>query len=690
MFLDDRSRQILEYLIFHPKSSSKELMTRFSISRHQLSYSVNKIKEWCKDNDLPELIRLRSGSFHIPEALALFLKNSGSVHSEQSSHYVLSEEERATVMLLMIMSNRDYLSLDHFSVDLDVSKNTAMRTIAFIREQLPSNVAVDYDRNNGYRITGKEWEIRKLILQTIHKTSLLPNGNEYLNKYIENKDMRIKHYRQILEDAEHLLNVTFTDNRIDILPYMLAIISLRIDQGYVIQESFHIKNHMLANTQEYVVASKIFNNWKKIPDQEKSFITLQLLTTNILSGEMLTEDLTEGLSKIVDDCLQDFERRAFVNLSNKNDLKKRLLLHLKPAYYRIKYHLNLNMNVENLYFSERQNAMKAIIYESFRPLEEFIGENLPEEELEFISLFVLSNLSEQSINPKQQTAVVVCKSGVLISQTLDTILRKKFPEFTFFPPCSLREYRDLEVNADIVFSTVPLDRDKGVYLVKSSLNEDELAELRLKVLNDELSVTQKKRPISMAKIMETIESYADIIQYDDLEHSLGQILYEGGYRLGNKKQKLSLKMLLSFEHVTSVRRVADFKEAIKLASAPLLQEGYIEKRYIEKMIENHDYNDAYTVLGSDVALPHALPEYGVKKLGVSLLHVREGVHFSPEHVVHFIFVVAPVDKEKHIEIVYEIMNLAENETLLSQLKSAETDEELYKLVIQKGRRDSED
>ena len=685
MFLDKRSKNIVQYLVYHSNTDNRELMSSFSLSRNQLSYTINKINGWCKQNNYPEIKRLRNGHFQVPKnLLTLMDREDGAQQEGVIEDYILSEDERSNLILLMIFSKQGYLSLDHFMVDLNISKNTVMRTMNYLRELLPSSISIAYTRNEGYELVGTEWDLRRQIIRTITTVKAMYNGEYFLKKYIGISEETFRKYHNILENAEQLLKVKFTDDRIEHLPYILALIARRIAQGHIIQQSFHIRNNMLSDTQEFMVASKIFDNWTGIPDQEKLFITLQLLTTSVFSGDLLTERLSQKLFQVVEDCLCQFERRACVTLNNREELKQRLVLHLKPAYYRIKYHLNLKMSVENFHFNEYQNALKGIVRETFQPLQRFIGEAIPDEEFEFISIFVLSGLSVASEVEAKKRAVVVCKSGVLISQTLHTFLQKIFPEFHFVPPQSLRDFNRLPDDVEIIFSTVPLQENLPVYLVKPMMTQQELEILRVEVLNDFSAIqAHHTKAVSVNNILNIIRKYAAIERPEQLEKELTQLLYSTGQESRRPSEK-DLRHILQPNQVQIVNRVLNYQEAINLASQPLISEDYISEGYVQQMIRNHDYEAPYIVLGEELAIPHALPECGVSKLGVSLLFVREGVRFSKEDRVHFLFVIAPIDKEQHIEMLYEIMNLAEDLSRLEKMKEAMNEHQLYQLVIQEA------
>lgn len=88
-------------------------------------------------------------------------------------------------------------------------------------------------------------------------------------------------------------------------------------------------------------------------------------------------------------------------------------------------------------------------------------------------------------------------------------------------------------------------------------------------------------------------------------------------------------MILEYleDKIQIMEKVGDWKEAIRIGAKPLLENDSIEDRYIDSMIEMCKKYNAYIVLADRFAMPHASHECGVKKMGVSLLVVKEPVDF---------------------------------------------------------------
>lgn len=141
--------------------------------------------------------------------------------------------------------------------------------------------------------------------------------------------------------------------------------------------------------------------------------------------------------------------------------------------------------------------------------------------------------------------------------------------------------------------------------------------------------------------------------------------------------------LLKQEMIQIKDKVDSWQEAIRVASSPLLDIQAIEPRYIDAMITNIEKLGSYVVLAPNVAIPHARPEEGVKKLGMSLLKLHEPISFSPEDPdknVHLIFVLAAVDNHSHLKALSQLTELLEEEENIDQMIEMTATESFLELI----------
>lgn len=669
MYLDERSNQILEDVLGNPEISNAELEHKYALSRRQIGYSFTKINDWLEQNDYPAIKRTKSGKFLLSPVLMELLATPSD---QNKSTYILSERERAYAIILTTLASDEELSLIHFSIGLDVSKNTILRDMKHVQEIVSGyELEMVYARLSGYSIEGKEWDKRRLLVDTLRKMVDMYQGESYIYQFGSIREEEVERLQLQLEDVEKRLQLQFSDERMRILPYIIALLLKRVNNGCAIDASHHIDYEALSDTKEYEAAELLIK--EELPKEERLFIALQLLTSNVLTSQMLTDHDLPHLKEALAESLRLFERQACLTLKDKGKLLEKLFLHMKPAYYRIKYHLTTNYSmIERV--SEEFEAIHYIVKDSLKPFEEYMGCEIPESEAMFVSVFIGGHLinSGETIHLKKK-AVVVCPNGVSISNLMDNTLRDLFPEFYFHRALSIREFQSMPGGFDLVFSPVPLQTDKQLFIVQHFLTELEKMKLRQRVIKDVFGL--QTQVIDVRQLMSMIGKYTEIKEPKQLERSL-----EAYFTHSQSQQETKLKTdhglsdFIQENMIVLEEEAASWHEAIELASQPLLEGNFITSDYVEAMKQQYPSISPHILLRMNVAIPHAAPEDGVKKVGMSLLKLKRGLPFDGAHLVHFVVVIAAVDKSQHLNALLQLMKLADQKEIIQemiQLGSAE-------------------
>ena len=129
-------------------------------------------------------------------------------------------------------------------------------------------------------------------------------------------------------------------------------------------------------------------------------------------------------------------------------------------------------------------------------------------------------------------------------------------------------------------------------------------------------------------------------------------------------------------NITLKEKVPDWRQAIRTAAQKLLEKEYIEDKYIGKMIENVEKLGPYIILSDDVAMPHSRPEDGVKKTGISLLKLDEGVDFGENSSIRLIFILAAKNSNSHIDMITELVNMLQDDEKLNRILNSKTENEI--------------
>lgn len=116
----------------------------------------------------------------------------------------------------------------------------------------------------------------------------------------------------------------------------------------------------------------------------------------------------------------------------------------------------------------------------------------------------------------------------------------------------------------------------------------------------------------------------------------------------------------------------NWEEAISAAAAPLLRQDYIEPRYITAMIDSVKAYGAYIVIAKGVALAHARSEDGVRKMGLSVMTLKDPVNFGNKEndPVEIIFCLAAPDASTHLDVMRAMVHVIDEAWKINVLKSA--------------------
>lgn len=111
--------------------------------------------------------------------------------------------------------------------------------------------------------------------------------------------------------------------------------------------------------------------------------------------------------------------------------------------------------------------------------------------------------------------------------------------------------------------------------------------------------------------------------------------------------------ILSEQNILLNQQLATKEEAIRLAGQILVDKGYVEAGYIEKMLEREQMTS--TFMGNFVAIPHGTDDAKkeVLETGIAIIQVPEGVDFGDGNIVKLIFGIAGKGDD-HLDILSNI------------------------------------
>lgn len=148
----------------------------------------------------------------------------------------------------------------------------------------------------------------------------------------------------------------------------------------------------------------------------------------------------------------------------------------------------------------------------------------------------------------------------------------------------------------------------------------------------------------------------------------------------NNKNPLS-KMISSSTIALNIE-ANDWKEAVRISGQLLVNNGSVEERYIDAMIETVKSIGPYIVIAPGVALPHAWPEDGVIEPCMSLITLKNPVEFGNKNndPVKLVVSFGTIDHKAHVKAISKLARIIGDEKKRDGLFNAQKIEQVEKII----------
>ena len=141
-------------------------------------------------------------------------------------------------------------------------------------------------------------------------------------------------------------------------------------------------------------------------------------------------------------------------------------------------------------------------------------------------------------------------------------------------------------------------------------------------------------------------------------------------------------MINDIKWVQAQRKATDWRQAVEIATRPLVAYGAAQPCYVNGIIENTLNWGPYYLIAPGIALPHARPEQGANYNQVSITTLRTPVAFGNEECdpVWLLLCVSATDANAHILTIQRISQFIDSPQRLTAEGNASTDDALFALV----------
>ena len=620
--MKERAKKILDFIIKNNNVTSQELQEKFNVSKRTIYYDILAINEQLG----------KSGNIKNVKHKFIFegnLCDARKIISTEEDKFLDSDYRKTFILNKILLGEK--ISIEKLTNEMLLSKNTVVQTITDVKKYLQT-MGLRLEYKGKYKIIGDEYVIRELFLIIVQENVLEINSiSEEVSSFDTKGHIKLTDYS--------LLNLT----------KFVEFLNKRIRDGKTLYSYKYLNE-----------AKKIsyFSNCKELlceeaNENEQAYICTYISSLPSLNSEVKEDVVEEYVDKLID----KFEVNTAIKLESKHEFKKNILRHLHSSYNRIRFKFPIRnpMLDETKY---KHESLYKIIKSIIENEEEFpVFEGIREEEIGFIAAYFGGYLRGSRDNGLRRNKVLlVCPNGLMVSKSLEIQLYKYIPTIEIVGIVSIKQLKEVNVYYDYIITTIDIHNVNNVIVVNPLLTSSDVQLL----MNKLISVKENEKYFNLELIIQAIRKNGVINNEEALKADLLNIIHK--IDEGEMYQPM-LKELINAERVNIIKNVRDWKEAIKIASKPLLEDNSIEELYIENMIKSVEKYGPYIVLADRFALPHASSKEGVNKLAMSLLIVEDEVDLLGKPVNIFM-VLAAVDNTTHIralaslsEMMYEEENV---------------------------------
>jgi lichenan operon transcriptional antiterminator len=454
-------------------------------------------------------------------------------------------DEARNEKIIRCLLNEKENTIEKLGLALNLSPARIIQLIDVIRKRIS-----DYDlelvskKNSGLTITGKESDIRTLILDI-----LLDKSDEKLVDLFGNLSLNeINEVKRITQKnlAEADLFISDFDFKLFCLEILIALSRCKKSKG-IGNESLERPRKIILTTMSEIS----FITGINIGENEKVYIDKEL-------GEILDGYNTKGNDEVtafINDVLMQFENTTGKKYLEDAQLVNSLKLHIGLFIKRAKRGIETSNQIiaeikKNLPVEFDLAALMGI------QIEKSFNVHLSESEIGFLTLHFAS-YEERRKSKERKKIVIICHYGIGTSQLLKEKILSRYEEFTIVGvyPVAFMDVA-LKQDAEIIVSTVEI--------------------------NDYLN-----KPVI----------YIENIFSNDIFDMIDKVLY--------KKSKMEKTLHALFDKETFMKINANSrKDVIEKMGERLISKGYTTIEVINEVFKREDMSS--TDIGNLVAIPHTI------------------------------------------------------------------------------------
>lgn len=565
----------------------------------------------------------------------------------------------------------DCFSVADIARHFDLSRNTILRdfealvpTYGFYRLRLEG------EHFRGYRIDGSEPDARRMLVQ------LIQDDPTFIDQETTPAERAfLERVRSVITTYTKELGVRLSDSSFEFLEAAFFAVRKRLDIGKGLNDGETSFDELPTKELDLVTAnasdlSRLFCH--QLDRCELVYIAEYLASA---SGIDQKDSLSENwirfgflVEQLIEDVGDRYPAAAFLD---DEQLFSGLMNHLRPAYHRALMGIHIDNPLYDLAVGEYAD-LDRVVQDALEPVQHELGVEFIEQERAYFTLFFAASIERSRRLLHRPRVALVCGTGRATSEIIRARLASRF-DVEIAGTFGSREIGSwlAQHEVDIVLTTVPIGLpDQNVLVVDSSFtqgDEERFGQALARLARNE------RRALRHSEASEPSEPSC---VSDDVDVE--------AFTEGRQRAALSLNEVLPPQAVSLGFSACDKVDAVREAGRLLVENGFADLSYVDAMVENASSNGVYIVVAPGVAFPHAASERGARRVGFSVVTLKQPVAFgnSINDPVRLCIGLCMIDHQSHLKPLAELVSVLNDPSAVARIVEAQTVRDVMDVLLE--------
>lgn len=678
----NRTVQIIHQLLDMGETSIEDLSKSFDVSERTIRNELQTINATLNDLSLPNIVLRRGDVWLIlnsQQRHALFTKTK----KERSDKDYLTPDERLVILIFDFLDERQKIFIVQEQKKFQVSKSTIDDDMKALRRYLKKySLQITTSFKDGVSIVGNERFKRVMIHDLINhyadvdgliKQHTMYNGPipDRIRAFFGNNT--IPALSELLQSNQVFRKANVNEPYMQQIFLIISIWITRVQHGYFLDAN--PGNDDIQSTKEiHHFINKLVQTFSLRINQTNELKYIAFII-NSFDSEREPDINNWFAAQVISVSMIDYMENAMNFPFSKNEeLYEGVYNHVVGLLNRLKCQVHI--------FNPLKSTIKNNYPEIFNNLIRFIQHSnrinqlaISEDEIAYLSVYF--STAQVEIEKKQYLdyrIAVLCNYGLATGKLLAANLKELF-NIDVIAVLGVAEISILpKLSVDLVVKTTDVSTGELPSIKLNPILQDADIKKIKKILEQKKNTLHFNDKIVDSTILfkqihTLIKKYVKEETLQSTIADLKNLFRQNHLDVDDTEVRPMLKDILKDNQILLKENVSDWKKAIRKVSVPLLEDGCITSGYVDAMVKSVEDFGPYIVISPHIALAHARPEDGAKKLGVSIMTLANPVDFGnfQNDPVSIIFCLSAIDSHSHLNIMKSIVQLINDRNKVARL-----------------------